>query len=141
MLKYSKITVWISSYKYIKVLKGFESLKAPTYSNFLFKLKCCYLTIYFWKTPYFTVHHSHLRDTFVDHGSRVEAFWMRSGIMPDDRMVKGYFPKLIETWSFAPNFCFVELKTSNFGCLLFFFISFNCAKFRQDLTTLIWDIL
>ena len=33
------------------------------------------------------VKHSHLRDTFVDYGSRVEAFWMRSGFHPDERMV------------------------------------------------------
>lgn len=34
------------------------------------------------------VHHSHLRETFVDYGSRVEAFWLRSGILPDERMVR-----------------------------------------------------
>ena len=33
------------------------------------------------------VRHSHLRETFVDYGPRVEAFWMRSGILPDDRLV------------------------------------------------------
>ena len=34
------------------------------------------------------VHHSHLRETFVDYGPRVEAFWLRSGILPDERMVR-----------------------------------------------------
>jgi len=34
-----------------------------------------------------SVKHSHLRDTFVDYGSRVEAFWMRNGFLPDERMV------------------------------------------------------
>ena len=39
------------------------------------------------------------------------------------------------------DFLFLELETSNFGCLLIFFISFHCAKFQQDWTTLILDIL
>ena len=38
----------------------------------------------------------------------------------------------------CPDFLFLELETSNFGYILaYFFISFNCAKFQQDWTTLI----
>ena len=32
--------------------------------------------------------HSHLRNAQVDYDSRVEAFWMRSGISPDSKMVR-----------------------------------------------------
>ena len=37
-------------------------------------------------------------------------------------------------------FLFLEFKVFKFWLLTYFFIFFNCAKFRQDWTTLVLDI-
>ena len=55
-------------------------------------------------------------------------------------MVKGYLPNLLETALLHQIFVF-WFRDFKLWLLAYFFISFNRAKFQQDWTTLILDIL
>ena len=53
---------------------------------------------------------------------------------------KGYLPNLLEIWLLHQIFVF-WVRDFKLRLLAYFLISFNCAKFQQDWTTLILDIL
>ena len=54
--------------------------------------------------------------------------------------LKGVFSKPSGKYIVSPNLCFLSYRPQIVATCLFF-ISFKCAKFQQDWTTLILDIL
>ena len=62
------------------------------------------------------------------------------GQFHSQKMWKEYFPNLLETALLCQSFVY-WIRDFKYWLLAYFLIFFNCAKFQQDWTTLILDIL